>query len=357
MAFPLSASAFGGFNPYVSAGIAGLGALGDIFGGQNVSGLTQSDIDNAMAIANKGYNQAFKEYDRPVNIGGTNTSMGASPGERKVQAAIDYFVSQGLSPEAAQKKADKIAKAGGKSFKDVKGFKNFIRNEGDKYNLSVGTGGGIGGPKATFNFQAPTDALQGMSPALASESFAAAAGLPSEFARDTREGLDFKKQIRDIVSGQFTDLNAEFDPSADIQDIKNAQSDYVRGLLPQLMDTGFMDSSLTKRIFNEGLDKSSTGLYTDLLNRSQEFKLAKAGNFNNLINTANSLYGPQTFGQYIGGSFVDPTEYGGFTAPQAYTAGLSERSGRAGLKQNQASTVSNIAATPRYEDQGGFLGF
>lgn len=356
MAISLGAVAAGS-NPWMAAGMAGLGALGSIFGGENKPGLTEADIAAAAAQANQGYNRAYNEYNRPTNIGGTSTSMGATASERKRQAAIDFFVQQGMSVQDARAKADKIAKPGGKKFNQIKGLKNYIEDNGAQYGLKINGKGKIKGTPASFNFESPTDPLQSMGPMLSAESFASAYGLPSAFAEETRQGLDFRKEMRDILSAQLANADVEFDPTADIENIMTAQNDYLRGALSQLADTGFASSSLTGNILGRGLNDSSNSLYTNLLNRSQEFKLNKSQNIGNLLNVANSLYGPNTFGEYIGGSFVDPSEYGGFTSPQAYAASQQERSGRAGVRQNQAQTVASINTQPRYADQGGgFLG-
>lgn len=340
-------------NP-LTVGMIGASALGNIFGGQNVAGVSSDDLDALMDRIRQLGGQAQGEARRPVSVGGTSFSVGPEPRERKQAALVDFLINEkGLSPDKARERASKIMKPGGKKPNQVKGFSNFIEEQGDRYNLSL-KGKKITGPAGEIQFQAPTDPLQNMSAALNQQVMGSAFGLPQAFADQARQGLNFQSQIRRALANQFGRGGLTPELAADVQDIMDIQNQALRGVVGNLSESGFLSSSLTGKKIREDIEPLQERLYGDLLSKSQGLR---SQNIRDLLSSAQTLGGPQSFGQFIQGGFTSPEEFGGFTSPQAARFGQQERAFQAGIPLKQAGLEAQVGTTPTFEeDSGGFLG-
>lgn len=138
-------------NPYVAAGGAALGAIGDIFGGgapEVTQGLLEEDRDAAI----RRYLNAFKNTEElnmaPYSVGGYTLRGGGILNKKQVkqkylpEAAKAFLLSQGLEEGEAGQRVEGIQNRNRPSFKKTLGkeFLNFLRAQGGKYNLNVRKG-------------------------------------------------------------------------------------------------------------------------------------------------------------------------------------------------------------------------
>lgn len=138
-------------NPYLAAAGAGLGAIGDIFGGlgpQYVYGLDPEDRDQAIQKYQKAFGRTQDLSMAPVKVGGYTLNRGGILNKKQVkskylpQAAADYLIEKGYDPDEARAKVSDFQDTNRPNFKKALGkkFLNFLREKGGKYNLKVRQG-------------------------------------------------------------------------------------------------------------------------------------------------------------------------------------------------------------------------
>lgn len=363
-AYPLGAStvapalgAAASFSPPIAAILAGSQILGSLAGGQNVSGINYQDIQKAANAIKNGYGQASKEFQGPYGIGGTQSTPGAKAKEVKQAmkpSALNAYAQEvlGMNPTEAEQWTKKQI-GSDRALKDVgqnkdTSFLDFIRG-GNVDGLQVSSTGNVKGIPVQPGVTGRRDPLEDMQTDLSTQIFNSASGLPGAYGQDASQGLDFRNQIRQILGSQYG-INSGLDDvlNADVQNIMDISKNNMQRTMGEMMDSGFASSSLMRDALENNVYSPQRKLYTQL-----QGNLAGLRNQNvqNILGAANTLGGPSTFGQYMGGSLQAPSQYGGISDPQSLEAILNKQKGAANIQMGKANQLGGIYTTPYYGEE------
>lgn len=346
-----------GLDPRIATGLGIMGAGSEIFGGQNVSGITYEDILNAANAVNKGYDAAQNRLEAPYNVSGTTSKPGMTKREAKQSSkgpGLNLYAQTvlGMSPADAQAWTKKQLQKGRKlkdigKNKDVS-FKDFIEG-GNVEGLEVTSKGGIRGIATPPTYTGRRDPLEEAQIGLSNEIFGAASGLPGMYGEEARAGLNFRNQVRDLLSSQYG-TNIDDVLNADVQKIKDISRDLTQQSLGELQDAGFTSSSLTGRKLEKDVGRTQSKLFTDLQGKLAELRGQEV---RNVLGAAQVLGGPETFGGFMQGSLQAPSAYGGISDPQSLEAILGQQRASSSLEANRANKLADIYTTGYYGDSGG----
>lgn len=331
-----------------------------LFGGENVSGLTQSDINRAEAAVNNSYNAAQDALTSPYNISGTVSTPAKSAKEVKQEnkaPALNLYAQTvlGKSPAEAEKwtkkqlNNDKTLNQVGKK-QDIS-FKEFIR-QGNAPGLEVSSTGKIKGIASDPGATGRRDPLEEAQIGLSQEVFGAAGGLPGLYGEDARAGLNFRNQIRQALSDQYLGGDLQDVLNADLAQIQDFTKDATQNAFGSLMDSGFLSSNLAGEAFDRSVGSGQRKMSRDLLGKMAELR---SNEVRNILGAAQTLGGPSTFGGYISGGLQAPGAYGGISDAQALDAITGQQRTGASLEAQRGNTLSNVLTTNRYADSGGGL--
>lgn len=353
--------------PWGAAIGGGIGALGSIFGGGS-SGLTEEERTAALGELDRYYKQAYGEYNKPINVGTSTYSPGSTKQQNLASALkpqmFSYFKSLGLSDAEAQRRTKKqsakvtkggfnIDKLGTKAGGKKGGFSTYLQGQD-----LTGTGLDYDPNTGTFSSKATDPSLIGgrqesdvMQAKMTEDIFKSAEGLPEKFRKQADEGLDFQSQIRQNLASQFganaNDMQNYL--NADVQKIMDISKGNMQRSYGELMDSGFASSSLARQSLENNVYSPERRLYGELQGNLAGLRQGQIGS---MLGASQALGGPDSFGQYMGGSFTAPGSYGGVSDEFGIGAIMGRQGQMSELKRQQGNARAGIQAQPT---GGGFF--
>lgn len=370
---------------------AGLGVLGGILGAaepDRFSGVTQEQIDEAIASLNQGYGRA-EDISQADRTGGGVTQSGGGfksgqevKGEQLPAAAQAFLESQGLSPEEARAMVADAQSSKGGIAKNLReqgygGLKGFLKEQGDQYGLKVNKQGKIKGERQVDpgGFTSPTDDIKEAGLGINRDILGGLGQVGTGIGADIQEGLGFRSDIRDVIRRELLNAGPEGLTQQDVADLdameraglSNAQSQFKDALqrtTGNLLSQGFMSSNLASKALERGaykpLASNLRNLEAQQSARRQSILNARANRKNQRIasllgSSANLGASDLTQAQR---SFINPQSFGGFTDPQAEAALRQQGQFDANLQAQAGRDKAQVQTTPtvQQDDGGGFLG-
>lgn len=198
------------------------------------SGITKEDAERAQQYAE----QYEKENQEFAEAGSEGASVGIKGAGRhgkskRKQALIDFYKSKGMSEEQAAEKAAKIQKPGGKKPADVKGFKNFISQQGDEYGLSLGKDGKIKASMDPATYSEAEPGIRDNITDLQKDATGMAGDLMTQEYGDIGESIGFRRGIRNTLGNTLAAQGTE----GFTQEQKNALAAQREAALANYSDT------------------------------------------------------------------------------------------------------------------------
>lgn len=352
-------------------------------GADQVQGRTEEQVQEAQDILRRGRRGTQGIAGAGSEVAGTRTTGPTRRTGKEVkregvpQALAAFFEEQGMDPEEAQRRANRIAAPGGKKVAKVKGFKRFLRERGGDFGLRVSGRGKIKGiaqdvPGRVEESEASRGIREGIQ-GITGETIGGilGEGLPGQFAGEAAEGLGFRGDIRDALRQQLlgagpegltqqdlADLQAT--EAAGLQRIQDIQRQNLQQVTGQLQGAGFASSSLAKGALQQGVFDQQNRLLAQLQGQQatqrQNILNAKANRraaqTRALLGAAQGLGGPGSIGGLLQG-IVSPGQAGEFTTTGAAGFGQRQIEQAQGLRQRQAEAEAQTAALPTLQETGG----
>lgn len=332
----------------LAPGIVGpaIGAVGDVVGaftgGETVPGVTKEDLEQAEQTAREQEKKAVGEFDREVNVGGSTNVTGDSKKQLAEAALTQALIEKnGLSEEEALAEARKrLAK---KAPQDIRVLKQFLRQNPDEYGLNVNRRGQVKrtSPRET-TIESPRDEATEMQADFTEDVFDSSSELLPEFTDDARAGLDFRSNVRNILSDQFVDQGLDAQLDADIDRIMELNTDLNRANFSELQNTGFLNSTITGPAYERNVQRGLRKAFTDMQSNRNNLR---SQNTRDILAAEAQLSGPRTIGEFQSGAFVAPGQFGGFSDPESEAARFRRQEGKANQRNNSANRLATIGTT------------
>lgn len=298
-------------------------------------GITEEDVKRAQEYAER-----FETEDREYSEAGSQgPSVGIEGASRKgkskrKQALIDFYQQKkGMSAEEAEKKANKVQKPGGKKPSDVKGFSNFIAQQGDEYGLSLGKDGKIKASLDPVTYSETTPGIRDNITDLQEKSTGYAGNLLDMEYGDIADSIGFRGGIRDTLRNTLAAQGVEgftkeqkdalaAQREAALTDYSDTFNANVGNVLNRLNTGGALRSSLLGENLRQGAFKGYgqflQGLQGQLADQGQKYlndaatrQRMRIGNLTGALRAAGTGSASQMYNP-----FMSPSSFGLATDPQ-----------------------------------------
>jgi hypothetical protein len=246
-----------------------------------VSGITEKDRQEGIAQTKKDSNKVQNTAEATYGGSGGEAITGSqeqNKAQSNARAAYDYAISQGMSEEEAQALVTKAQSNSKFNLEDVlPGFKKWKKESGADYGFTWNN------KTKSFSYKKQTvggkiedanQATEDIREQGKEDALNATADLPTKFAEDTRDALDFRNNLRDqyetalgtntenLSPEQLQALEQERQFSAGRY--KDTFNDNLKNVFGQLQNRGALNSSLLGENLRRGAIQGAGDFYTQL---------------------------------------------------------------------------------------------